>query len=144
MAETIEIRELAKVKLDPEDVLIVRLGYDASVDHLRDVAGQLNQALPKGARSIVVTPNVEFDVKRVEVAGTEVWAGWTEEPEAELANEEAERLVDEGRARWFCVPGAAQSFAEQHEGWRYAGEVKRMSIYRYLAIAGPDAEALDA
>jgi hypothetical protein len=46
---------------------------------------------------------------------------------------EAEQLVEAGRARWFLDPEVAEAFARE-SGGHYAGEIQRISRYRYLVV----------
>jgi hypothetical protein len=63
-----------------------------------------------------------------------------------MSSAEAERLVREGRARWFRTAGDAQDFATRLGG-RYVGEIDRPPTWigrisfpttaRHLAVVGP-------
>jgi hypothetical protein len=55
-----------------------------------------------------------------------------------MNTEEAEKLVAEGKARWFREPAAATEFAKE-VGGQYVGKVNRVAIARHLVVLAPKA-----
>ena len=55
---TIEIEDLKKVKIEPDECLLFKLNEDFAIDDMAQVADALEQALPKGINYLVYSENI--------------------------------------------------------------------------------------
>lgn len=60
---TIEIEDLKKVKIKPDECLLFKLNKNFAIDQMAQVADALNQTLPKGVHYLVYSEDIgEFQV----------------------------------------------------------------------------------